>query len=386
MEEALFSRLDEFDWECEREDTRYLTHDFHPYSSKYIPQIPRNLILALSKKGDTVLDCFVGSGTTLVECRLLGRNAIGVDINPLGCLISKVKSTPIDPQTLMDRTNKLLERIKEKINIVRGFPTISSYVRHSTDDLHNSMDLPYMPHIKYWFQPHVIKELAIIKQHIDAIDDVDIRDFFLVAFSSIIRGVSNAASGFGNIMRSKNPPLKTNTFEKFANRVRRMCLKMKEFNSVADNSVSIKVVLADARKLGSLLTEQVDMICTHPPYMASVPYAEYQKLSLWWLGYDPRKLDSELIGGQRTREDTAERYIRDMSHCFSEMYKVLKEGGYCCTVIGNPVWKGKVWPLNQIFREMGEAHGFKFLKEIVRGKYKMTMGKMKKEYILIFKK
>jgi DNA modification methylase len=120
--------------------------------------------------------------------------------------------------------------------------------------------------------------------------------------------------------------------------------------------------------------------------MASVPYAEYQKLSLWWLGYDPRKLDVELIGGQRTRKDTAERYLREMSVCLKEMYGVLKEGGYCCIVIGNPLWRSKVWPLNEIFKEMGKDCGFLFAKEIIRAKYKMTMGKMKKEYILIFKK
>jgi site-specific DNA-methyltransferase (cytosine-N4-specific) len=386
MKEALLRKLDEFDWECEKEDTRYLTHDFHPYSSKYIPQIPRNLILTLSKKGDTVLDCFVGSGTTLVECSLLGRNAIGVDINPLGCLISKVKATPIDPQILKVKIHELLERIQDDISAERGILRISSYTSRTISNPMSILEVPFSSYIKYWFQPHVIKELLVIKRHINAIDDTDIRDFFLVAFSSIIRGVSDAASGFGNIMRSKNPPEKRRTFEKFASRLRYMYSKMEEFSAKADDSVRIKVVLGDTKTLRSFITERVDMICTHPPYMASVPYAEYQKLSLWWLGYDPRKLDAELIGGQRTREDTAERYLGEMSACFREMYEVLKEGGYCCVVIGNPLWRGKVWPLNEMFKEMGRDCGFLFAKEIVRGKYKMTMGKMKKEYILIFKK
>ena len=42
---------------------------------------PRNIILRYSKKKDWILDQFLGSGTTLIEAKLLGRNAIGVDIN-----------------------------------------------------------------------------------------------------------------------------------------------------------------------------------------------------------------------------------------------------------------------------------------------------------------
>jgi DNA modification methylase len=51
------------------------------YRGNWAPQIPRNIILRYSDKGDLVLDQMVGSGTTLIECKLLGRNGIGVDVN-----------------------------------------------------------------------------------------------------------------------------------------------------------------------------------------------------------------------------------------------------------------------------------------------------------------
>ncbi len=51
------------------------------YRGNWAPQIPRNLILRYSKPGEVVLDQMCGSGTTLIEAKLLGRNAIGVDIN-----------------------------------------------------------------------------------------------------------------------------------------------------------------------------------------------------------------------------------------------------------------------------------------------------------------
>ncbi|MSQ12407.1 MAG: hypothetical protein EXR48_06935 [Dehalococcoidia bacterium] len=51
------------------------------YRGNWAPQIARNILLRYSQPGDLVLDQMVGGGTTLVECKLTGRNAIGVDVN-----------------------------------------------------------------------------------------------------------------------------------------------------------------------------------------------------------------------------------------------------------------------------------------------------------------
>ncbi|WP_297700344.1 DNA methyltransferase [uncultured Fibrobacter sp.] len=59
----------------------WATHT-NKYRGNWSPYIPRNLIIRYSNEGDSVLDQFVGSGTTLVEAKLLNRNAFGVDINP----------------------------------------------------------------------------------------------------------------------------------------------------------------------------------------------------------------------------------------------------------------------------------------------------------------
>jgi hypothetical protein len=51
------------------------------YWGNFIPQIPHQIMLRYTKKGDWILDAFVGSGTTLIECRRLGRNGIGLELN-----------------------------------------------------------------------------------------------------------------------------------------------------------------------------------------------------------------------------------------------------------------------------------------------------------------
>jgi len=59
------------------------------YRGNWSPFIPRNLILRFTKKNDLVLDQMVGSGTTLVECKLLQRRGIGVDINPDAIMVTR---------------------------------------------------------------------------------------------------------------------------------------------------------------------------------------------------------------------------------------------------------------------------------------------------------
>ena len=375
-------KLCALDWELENANTKYYTHGYHPYSSKYIPQIPNQLISTFSETNDLILDPFVGSGTTLIESKVLGRNAIGIDINPLACLISRVKTTVISKTTVREIRN-FLTLLQDDVAHIRGNITLFNYgnkrpildYQSLTDNLHHN--------IPKWYHKNVVYELATIKNNIETIEQNETRDFLLVAFSSILRTVSNATSGFGNLMINKKAPPKNRIFEKFSVGVENMIQDMYDFGKEATNCRAT-IVNRDSRNLG-LGDETIDFICTHPPYMAAVPYAEYQKLSLWWLGYDQCDLDKSLIGGRRSRSDTPERFFHDMTISLSEMKRVLRKKGYCCIVIGNPVYLGKTWKLNEIIKETCTDIGFTFLKEISRGKHHSTMGKMKEEFILIFR-
>lgn len=375
--------ISKLDWELSDADTRYGTHSFHPYSAKYIPQIPNYLISNFSQKNDLILDNFLGSGTTLVEAKLLGRNAIGVDINPLACLISKVKTTKISEEKI-EHIKKLCNSIKTDILFSRGQTALFKFKKPNSK-LSNQNFNELNKYVEKWFQKNVIIELSIIRNHIENISDADLSDFLLVAFSSILRSVSNTSSGFGNLMIDKNARPKTRIFEKFQHSLLRMLDDIQFFNKNATDS-NLSIVNDDSRNLHFIKDESIDLICTHPPYMASVPYAEYQRLSLWWLGYSRKELEQKLIGGRRSSIDLADRFEKDMEKVFSEMYRVLKSRAFCCVVIGNPVYRGKIWKLNELLQHQGKECGFQFMKEITRGKYKQTMGKMKEEFVLIFKK
>src|ERR671938_224445 len=141
--------LDTLDWELEEANTRYTTHGYHPYSAKYIPQIPNYLIKNFSEKNDLILDNFAGSGTTLVESKILGRNALGVDVNPLACLISKAKTTNLQSSELKE-ISYISASIKQDILALRGNVTLLNFgdKRKTIDE---SVINRLHPNISKWF-------------------------------------------------------------------------------------------------------------------------------------------------------------------------------------------------------------------------------------------
>src|ERR687886_352192 len=179
------SNLDSLDWESKDASTRYLTHSYHPYSAKYIPQIPRYLISNLTNRNDLILDNFVGSGTTLVESKILGRRAIGVDINPLACLVAKVKITNIQESDLK-RISAVCISIREDILKLRAS---SEYNNTSTfnqgpeliyNNNHLMAKIPN-PNILKWFNKNVIYELLTIKLKIDLLEEtIQISEYLIM--------------------------------------------------------------------------------------------------------------------------------------------------------------------------------------------------------------
>ena len=116
---------------------KWATHSGR-YRGNWSPYVPRNLILLYSKPGDWVLDQFLGSGTTLVEAKLLNRNAIGVDINPQSVSLSEANlNFECETQSKIfikngDATD--LSFIKDnKIDFICTHPPYANIIKYSSD-------------------------------------------------------------------------------------------------------------------------------------------------------------------------------------------------------------------------------------------------------------
>ena len=246
------------DWDFAGEKTNSFTHSMHPYPAKYIPQIPRAIIQELSDRGDLVADIFCGSGTTLVEANLLGRNALGIDANPLACLISEAKTIRLQVEDeaelakLIDKANKLAAQVS-----ICSLPLISTIPYKS------QASRPADDAIEFWFEPFVIEELAEILSMCRQLPTETSQKIALVAFSSIVVSVSKQDSDTRYVRRDKK--IKAGeTFRHFAYSLARSVASVKEFTSIAPPNTTSKVYFTDI--LAAPDIEPMDLLVCSPPF------------------------------------------------------------------------------------------------------------------------
>src|SRR3990170_3107461 len=89
------------------------THGLHAFAAKCPPQVVAHALRYYSRPGDTILDPMVGSGTTIVQVRIMGRNAIGYDFDPLACLVSRVKSRPLSDAPIEKAYESVARRARQ---------------------------------------------------------------------------------------------------------------------------------------------------------------------------------------------------------------------------------------------------------------------------------
>ena len=151
---SVFSKLD---WSFSDDDTTYLSHDIHPYPAKFPPQLPAQIIKLLSSEGEMVWDPFGGSGTTALEALLSNRSCISTDINPIGSIVGKAKTTALCSDDEVE-LNRLIERIEY---YSKNINCLVEYFEEHAEEL--EVEIPKIPNIEKWFSSSVICELAFIK-------------------------------------------------------------------------------------------------------------------------------------------------------------------------------------------------------------------------------
>lgn len=333
-------------FDFDNEETSYFTHSLHPYPAKFPPQLPKNILMRYSKKGELVLDPFCGSGTVLVEARIQGINAIGVDVNGLACLLSKVKATPLDCK---------------QIN------TIYSFLDLAKNELFNrefgkkkETKVKKIEGLEHWFQANVAEEISYILNTINDIDNNDVKDFLKIVLSSIIVRVSNQESD--TRFAAINKEIKNSfTIDLFINRVNEYTKKIIEYSKQVNNKSEIKIYNADSRNLNFIKPNSIDIIITSPPYANSYDYYLYHKFRKRWLDIDVSFAQLNEIGSRReysSLKQNPQKWIDDLKKCFSEINLVLKKQGLAFIVIGDSVIQKKLIKIDEVIKSFIIDLGF----------------------------
>lgn len=372
------------DWEGATADTRLLTHDIHRYSSKYIPQIARQAINLISDPGDLILDPMVGSGTTLVEAWIGGRRALGIDLNPLAVLIARVKTRRISSLVLRNTVAELTllmaalaARHAGELQL-QATPLLDPTIVASENDPRNR-DAWFTK----WFQPRVLADLLFIDHAIRRVNDDRARDLARVALSDILRRSSNAHSGYPNVMFDRKAPPKPQPGPLFSAALKKYAGLVSTLERVPGPEPVVE--LGDARH-SAIADNSIDAVVSHPPYIGSVPYAEYGLISLKWFGNDNRALDDQLLGGRRQSRDVVERFRAAYEDVLRDAYRVLRPGRRMFLMVGDPVVRGALVDLVEMTHELATSIGFAFVASTIRQGVNRRANKMAHETLLFFEK
>ena len=363
-----------YSWDYRGENTKTYTHGIHTYPAMFIPQVARRLLENFSQAGETICDIFCGSGSALVESKLLDRNAYGIDLNPFAIFLAKAKTTPINPSKLTNEYFKLLSEI-EKIK-----------KRETKKPIFNNID--------FWFKEKIIIQLAKIKKAILKIEDENIRNYFMVSFSETVRLSSNTKNGEFKLVRIKKEKLENynpDVLGIFKKKTEINIKGMTDFYKDANKKAWTKIIYGDSSKDNGIKANSIDCIITSPPYgdsRTTVAYGQFSRLSAQWIDIfeDPNKasgVDNELLGGKATKtlEYTLNsKYLKDslnkiakidekrakdvlsfyigLNDCLKQAYKMLKPKKYFCLVVGNRLVKQVRIPTDFIIAELSEKIGF----------------------------
>jgi tRNA G10 N-methylase Trm11 len=382
-------RSDAGDWTFNGASTRELTHCYHDYPARMIPQVARKLLqLYIFDDSKLLFDPYCGTGTSLVEGMTKGLNVVGTDLNPLARLIARAKTTVYDPAALDKYISKFNRHIVSALRVDRK-PTQS---------------IEGIARLHFWFKPSVVGKLADIKEFVWNICDEKVREFFQVAFSETVRESSNTRNGEFKLYRYNEETLKKfnpDAYAIMAHKLERNRLgfakwltMLNQFHRLPNSSVhgfnSVNGIPEESVPIGS-----VDIVVTSPPYGDShttVAYGQYSRLSSAWLGFkDAAKVDSALMGGkihadvipelpsvelndavrkiahsdEKRAREVASFYV-DYLKSIENVAKAIKVGGYACYVVGNRKVKGVVLPTDIVTKDFFLDFGFDYVTTFYR--------------------
>lgn len=358
-------------------DVSYFTHGFFKYPCKFIPHIPRWAILKYTEPVQLVLDPFAGSGTTLVEAVLQGRDVLGVDFDKLSQLLCKTKTT-----ILSNNQVEYLRKTKKEL-LIRNDEHVSF-----RPDIHN---------ISHWFSKNNVSQLSNLKEKIDEIytstRDEATHNFLLVCFASIIKKCSYADD-------TSPKPYVSTRFKKNPLSVKETFLKTLESYLNRNEQYKDKklgkafIVSEDAREINAPeYNKKVSLAVTSPPYINAFDYVRSLRLENAWLGFygdsnimdmkkkqigteiirsdvytgmlkrtGNRKLDlivSDIYEKDKKRAFVVLKFFKDMDQTFVEVRRLLKKGCHYVVVVGDSRIRGIDVPTHEILIDIAKKRGFR---------------------------
>lgn len=328
-------------------------HRLHPYLGKFIPQLVEVFLRKYFKPGQTILDPFVGSGTTLIEANLLGMHSIGIELSEFSYLIAKVKIQKYDIELVEKEILDILWKVKE----------YSKKIQKTQKELFNDHDFVFEPteYFKTWYHLRAIKEIYYYKSLIPNYKNQDILKIILSRSARSARQIPHydlarpkkPVKGKYWCIKHKRYCFPIDNAIKFITRYSLDTIKrIKEFDKLR-TSTKITLLQGDARFIKLPFGREVDGIFTSPPYLGLIDYHQQHKYAYDLFNfkeYPKAEIGSPNKSGNWNNKK--ENYKNDIIVVFKNLKKYMKEKAKIFIVVNDK---------HNLYPEIAKECDFKFI-------------------------
>jgi DNA modification methylase len=324
-------------------------HGFHPYPARLHPVTAGRLISGLSARGAKVLDPFCGSGTVLLEARLAGRRAIGIDANPLAVELAWLKTrgaSAAERASLIEAATGVSEHAAERRR-KRSGPT-----------------RPYGRADRDLFDTHVLLELDGLKDGLSRLPDGFERRALLLVLSSLFTKVSKKraeTTGYHQEKRLAGGFVLRFFLEKANDLAKRLAAFTENLPARAPE---VELAVGDARRLEHVRPRSIDLVVTSPPYPGVYDYHDQHAARLRWLGLSARRFERAEVGARRryarlTHDQAIENFRREFAPCLAEIRRCLASEGAAVLVIADSVLGRRAVHTDEILAALAVREGLR---------------------------
>lgn len=275
-------------WEASREDDDTLTHGFHAYPARMHGGLARALLASFGTPGGTLLDPFCGSGTTLVEARVAGMAAVGVDLNPVALHVATTKCELRSPEQ-RERFRQGLARVVEA-SLLRVRKRIPARAPLSAQE-------------RQLYDAHVLLELAGLLAEIETVTPLEDRRAMKVLLSAIVVKFSRQRADTTRQTTEKRigKGVPTRFWGRKGEELVERWAALAEACRTTPDTAPPRILEGDARELATLLEPgwRADAVITSPPYGGTYDYARHHARRYPWLGVAADRFERQEIGARR---------------------------------------------------------------------------------------
>lgn len=297
-----------------RQSTRFSSHGIHDYKGKFNPQTASAIINYFClKNGDSLLDPFCGSGTTLLEAQNKKIDSLGIDINPLATFVANSKLS--------------FERF-DKHEFIECFENLRTSICNNNLHAEDAFQHPNIEYLSKWFEYEILIKISYLFDVISKISSPQIANFFKCCASDLLRDYSLQEPQDLRIRRRKSPMPEVDIFEKFTKKIEHFARIVNDLPDASGQSSST-AICADIRDYRIESELLFDAAITSPPYATALPYIDTQRLSLIWLNIlSPEKvraLEQDLIGSRELKKSAQNLLTNSILDSQSDLPKNLSD-------------------------------------------------------------